>query len=182
MLCWRKYQGPELIVVRQKYIKNLLKTLVVVFLSGLFTIGYAENGSPQAPKAVLDKVEKLTLKKILNNNSDAVSYSKTQRCIDPRYIKHREILSDRFVLIELKEGRKFLIQLKHPCQGLRLSSTVMFQRQGMRFCKGDGIRARINTAGGISEWGGVCRVPGFEPVSASQVAMLREGLKTGRIE
>ena len=122
------------------------------------------------------------LLQILDQGPDSDKYSKTVNCINASRMRTHEVLSDRFVIIHLSDGMKYLIQFENRCAGLRPNSMIVFNRRSMRLCKNDELRAEMSSSGGAGVWSGPCRIPGFEPITDLQINLLKQGLETERIE
>ena len=122
-----------------------------------------------------------SLEDILAYESSDDDYKLTKRCIDRREVDDYDILSQRFIVVQMRrDEEKFLIQLPRKCVGMTKGALLSFdvRRSGtLRMCANDSIRASIGT-----EWGPPCRIPGFEPVNDVQLEQLTRGLYSGRVE
>ncbi len=122
-----------------------------------------------------------SLQEILDYEATQDDYSRTERCIDSRRIREYDVLSQRFILIQMRDkSEKYLVQLKRKCVGLAQGVTLRFDtRRGNlgQMCINDYVRADMS-----AEWGPPCRLPGFEPVNDVQLEQLIRGLKTQRVE
>ncbi|MCE2437419.1 MAG: hypothetical protein J4F97_05345, partial [Pseudomonadales bacterium] len=116
------------------------------------------------------------------DEEEEVDYPETENCINIKRMRSHEVLSDRFVVIHMAGGKRYLIQFEHSCAGLRPRSLIAFNRRGLRLCKNDELRAELSSSGGNTLWSGPCRIPGFEPVTEHQIDLLKSGLMTERVD
>lgn len=126
--------------------------------------------------------ESLTIEEILTEELTQSDYAENKRCIDARRIDEYSVLTDRTVIVEMKHGQKYLINLKRRCPGMKRGSVVVVQqRSNAVFCHGDTIRWRISDIG-PHQWGPECMVQGFTEISDHQIRLLKEGIVSGRVE
>lgn len=114
---------------------------------------------------------------LLNQGSDPDAYPGLERCIFTRDIRDTEILDDRHVVFELSRNRLYLVQFQYACHGLRRGGSMAYETRNGSLCRLDQLRA---FEPGLSIPYPPCSVPGFMPVEAEQVALLRESLKSQR--
>lgn len=132
-------------------------------------------------KAKEDESE-LTLEKILEMGVDEDSYKTSKTCIDQRRIRSYEVLNRRNLVLEMRDGTKYLITMKSNCHGMSRHATLSTQqRSSMGFCRGDTMRWG-NTEFGSITWSAPCWVDDFEPISDYQITRLKEAIKTGRVK
>lgn len=122
-----------------------------------------------------------TLEEILAYEASERDYQTTRRCLESRRIRDYDVLSDRFILVQMRDIKtKYLIQLDRKCAGMTKGATLRFDsRRGssLRVCTNDSVRANMAT-----DWGPPCRLPGFEPVNEVQLEQLKRGLVSERVE
>lgn len=122
-----------------------------------------------------------TLEDILAYEASEIDYRTTRRCLESRRIRDYDVLSDRFILVQMRDiETKYLIQLDRKCAGMTKGVTLRFDsRRGssLRVCTNDSVRANMAT-----DWGPPCRLPGFEPVNDVQLEQLKRGLVSERVE
>lgn len=122
-----------------------------------------------------------TLEEILAYEASEIDYRTTRRCLESRRIRDYDVLSDRFILVQMRDIKtKYLIQLDRKCAGMTKGATLRFDsRRGssLRVCTNDSVRANMAT-----DWGPPCRLPGFEPVNDVQLEQLKRGLVSERVE
>lgn len=124
----------------------------------------------------------LTLEKILEMGVDEDSYKSSKTCIDHRRIRSYEVLNRRNLVLEMRDGTKYLITTKSNCHGMSKHATLStHQRSSMGFCRGDTMRWG-NTEFGSMTWSAPCWVDEFEPISDYQITRLKEAIKTGRVK
>lgn len=137
---------------------------------------FVESDEKRSDNKVLE-----SLQDILDYESTDADYKLTNRCIDRRDVEDYDILSQRFVVVQMRNDKeKYLIQLSRKCIGLTKGALLSFdtRRSGtLRMCANDTIRASMGT-----EWGPPCRIPGFEPVNDVQLEQLTRGIYSGRVE
>lgn len=122
-----------------------------------------------------------TLEEILDYKASEIDYQTTRRCLESRRIRQYDVLSDRFILVQMRDIKtQYLIQLDRKCVGMTKGVTLRFDsRRGssLRVCTNDSVRANMAT-----DWGPPCRLPGFEPVNEVQLEQLKRGLVSERVE
>ena len=115
---------------------------------------------------------------ILNQASDSEGYGAMERCIPVRSIRSSQVLDERHIVFELPSRTYYLVQFQHKCPQLRRKSTIAYEPRGSQLCRLDYIHAIDNFRPG--PMGPPCSIPGFYEVTADQVALLRETLKSER--
>ena len=112
---------------------------------------------------------------------DAVEdYDTTESCIARSRISRTEILNERFVVFHLRGDEKYLVQFQHRCPGLRRNGTMRLETRSFRICSMDTIQGFYEMGIGRGSWGPSCMIPGFEPVTREQVAIIKEELRRPR--
>lgn len=112
---------------------------------------------------------------------DAVEdYDTAETCIPRSRISRTEILNDRFVVFHLRGDEKYLVQFRHRCPGLRRNGTMRLETRSFRLCAMDTIQGLYEIGIGRGTWGPSCMIPGFEPVTQEQVAIIKEELRRPR--
>ena len=108
---------------------------------------------------------------------DDADYSETKRCIISGRIDRTEVLSDRFIVFHLRGGKKYVVQFKHRCPGLRRNGVTRIERRSAQICANDTIQGRYGMGFDDQSWGPRCIIPRFEPVTEEQITFLEEALK-----
>ena len=112
---------------------------------------------------------------------DAVEeYDTTESCIPRSRISRTEILNERFVVFHLRGDEKYLVQFQHRCPGLRRNGTMRLETRSFRICSMDTVQGLYEIGIGRGTWGPSCMIPGFEPVTREQVAIIKEELRRPR--
>lgn len=115
---------------------------------------------------------------ILNEAPEQAEYGEMERCIQVRSIRSSDVLDDRHVVFELSSNRYYLVQFQHQCHQLRRNVTIAYEPRGSQLCRLDSLHAVNGMRPGTL--GPPCSIPGFHPVTAEQVALLKEALKAER--
>ena len=122
-----------------------------------------------------------TLEAILAYEANDFDYKTTRRCLESRRVRDYDVLSDRFILVQMRDlDTKYLIQFNRKCVGMTKGATLRFDSRrssSTRVCTNDSVRANMATG-----WGPSCRLPGFEPVNEVQLEQLKRGLVSDRVE
>lgn len=107
-------------------------------------------------------------------------YDTAENCIARSRISRTEILNERFVVFHLRGDEKYLVQFRHRCPGLRRNGTMRLETRSFRVCSMDTIQGSYEMGIGRWNWGPSCMIPGFEPVTQEQVAIIKEELRRPR--
>ena len=140
-------------------------------------------GKGPADEAVEEAPEERDLDAIIAEilDVDAVEdYDTTETCIPRSRISRTEILNERFVVFHLRGDEKYLVQFQHRCPGLRRNGTMRLETRSFRICSMDTIQGFYEMGIGRGTWGPSCMIPGFEPVTQEQVAIIKEELRRPR--
>ena len=132
-------------------------------------IGAADDASEREPD--VDAV----IAEILAGPDDG-DYGEPQRCIVSGRIDRTEVLSDRFIVFHLRGGKKYVVQFKRRCPGLRRNGLTRIERRSSHICANDTIQGLFGGLDG-GTWGPRCMIPQFEPVTEEQITFLEEALK-----
>lgn len=146
-------------------------------------VGADGADSEPGEDAVEEKPEERDLDAIIAEilDVDAVEeYDTTQNCIARSRISRTEILNERFVVFHLRGDEKYLVQFQHRCPGLRRNGTMRLETRSFRVCSMDTIQGFYEMGIGRGNWGPSCMIPGFEPVTQEQVAIIKEELRRPR--
>lgn len=136
-------------------------------------------GEGTAGEEVAERDLEAVIAEILN--PDAVEeYDTAESCITRSRISRTEILNERFVVFHLRGDEKYLIQFKHRCPGLRRNGVMRLETRSFRVCAMDTIQGSYEMGIGRHTWGPSCMIPGFEPVTGEQVAIIKEELRRSR--
>ena len=108
---------------------------------------------------------------------DDADYSEPERCIMSGRIDRTEVLSDRFIVFHLRGGKKYVVQFKHRCPGLRRNGVTRIERRSARICANDTIQGLFGVGLDDGAWGPRCMIPQFEPVTKEQITFIEETLK-----
>lgn len=122
------------------------------------------------------------IEKILLRDPTAEDYEATVKCVNRRQIRNVEVLSDRFILLDMQSKEKYLIQLKRRCMSIKKGEFIRIDSRTGRFCKGDSVRGVVGAVPGMTNYGPPCRVPGFEPINDVQLEQLKLGLASKTVE
>ena len=109
---------------------------------------------------------------------DESDYSATERCIVSGRIDRTEVLSDRFVVFHLRGGKKYVVQFKRRCPGLRRNGLTRIERRSSHICANDTIQGLYGIGLDDGTWGPRCILPRFEPVTEEQITFIEEALRT----
>ena len=126
----------------------------------------------------------LTLKSILIRSPSREDYDNSQNCISMSAMRHYDILSARFVAIEIRRTKEnLIIQFDKPCAGLQKNARLAFEMKtgSDRLCKNDSVTV-LPMSGSISEMAGSCSIPGFEKVNDIQLDQLKRGVASKLVE
>ena len=110
--------------------------------------------------------------------SDAEGASGTEECIARLRIDRTEVLNERFVVFHMRGAKKYLVQFRHRCPGLRRRGPIELESRSFQVCAMDSIRGHYGT-GITGMWGPRCLIPGFEPVTEAQIEFIEEALQDG---
>lgn len=108
---------------------------------------------------------------------DDAGYGEPKRCIVSGRIDRTQVLSDRLIVFHLRGGKKYVVQFKRRCPGLRRNGVTRVERRSMQICANDTIQGLYDLGVGGS-WGPRCVIPQFEPVTEEQVAFIEETLNS----
>ena len=101
------------------------------------------------------------------------------RCVMPIRIRETEILGDRHIVFHMKGNGMYLVEFARPCQGLSRNSSFRIEVKGSGYCKFDTIQPLSLAGRGSGFWGPRCAIPGFKPITESQVDALKGVLEEG---
>ena len=152
----------------------------------LCAAGQAEEAGEEAPPeeaAPTESAEERDLDAVIAGILDVESveeYDVAERCIARSRISRTEILNERFVVFHLRGDEKYLVQFRHRCPGLRRNGTMRLETRSFRVCSMDTIQGLFEMGVGRGTWGPSCMIPSFEPVTAEQVAIIKEELRRPR--
>jgi len=147
---------------------------VAVFTSLLLAVPLAAQ-EPQA-ESQADAEAPLDVETILSTPSEESSYGEAPRCISTTRIRGSEVLDGRHIVFRMSQDEYYLVQFENRCPMLERNSTIVYETQGSRLCQLDPIRA-VSGLGATAQIGPICMIPGFQPVTKEQVALIRESLK-----
>lgn len=115
---------------------------------------------------------------ILNQTPDAESYGSLEKCIPARSIRRTEVLDDQHIVFELPSKKYYLVQFERACHMMRPDSTIIYEPRGSQLCRMDFVR--VYDSFSPASIGPPCSIPGFYPVTAEQIVLLKETLKAKR--
>lgn len=142
-----------------------------------------EQPSEEGDSEAETPIEELSaIELILMRDPTDEDYEATVKCVNKRRIRNVEVLSDRFVLLEMQTKDKYLIQLKRRCNSIKRGEFIRIDSRTGRFCRGDSVRGTLAEFPGVTDWGAPCRVPGFEPINDVQLEQLKLGLASKTVE
>lgn len=166
-----------------RFAKNL--SITVIFVCSLAFVSLSRGD--EAEKTKPDQSENdtsLTFAAILESTPNSKEYQDKKHCISKNAIRDSEVLSKRHIVFTMRGSKreKLLVQFGRHCFGLTRNAVINLEsRSSSRFCVGDYLRTEVFEFGRRS-WGPRCTVPSFEPISDYQVDLLRDALRTGRVE
>jgi len=180
--------GSMLLVRFVSGVRQLCPTFVLLsaFLAGLFLSATAsaaqmssdEKGEEQASSS--DSVEAgPTLEQILNQDPQKEDYVEERNCLSVHRIRTVKVLDDQHVVFETRRGKRYLVQFKHRCFGLKANRPISYEVNSSQVCKFDSIRG-LENFGGRLQPGQRCQIPGFQSISEEQVVSLKENLKSAK--
>ena len=121
----------------------------------------------------------LTLEEILNQDPQKEDYVEERNCISAHRIRNVKVLDEHHVIFNMRRNKRYLVQFKHRCFGLKPNQPVSYEVNSSQVCKFDSIQGLENFAGRLQA-GQRCRISGFQSISEEQVAVLKETLKNDR--
>ena len=81
----------------------------------------------------------------------------------------------------MRGDKKYVVQFKRRCPGLRRNGLTRQERRSIHLCAQDTIQGLYDISmAGVESWGPRCLLPYFEPITAEQVAFIKEALKSRR--
>ena len=161
---------------------QLLRVFAILSVLSAHTISVVAEEVSE-PQQIASNVES-PLEMLLASKPTSREYKETQDCITKSRIRDHEILNQRLVVLTMRgrERSKLLIQFNRSCHGLGPKVLINMESRGSsRLCSGDWIRTEVFEFGQRS-WGPRCPIPGFEPITDHQLALLREALVNGRVK
>ena len=170
--------GPKLLVV---LISSLWVSPVAMAEVNANTNGQGESRTTSDDAAV-DNGEadpELTLEEILNQDPQKEDYVEERNCISAHRIRNVKVLDEHHVIFNMRRNKRYLVQFKHRCFGLKPNQPVSYEVNSSQVCKFDSIQGLENFAGRLQA-GQRCRISGFQSISEEQVAVLKETLKNDR--
>ena len=180
--------GSMLLVRFVSGVRQLCLTFVLLsaFLAGLFLSATAsaaqmssdEKGEEQASSS--DSAEAgPTLEQILNQDPQKEDYVEERNCLSVHRIRTVKVLDDQHVVFETRRGKRYLVQFKHRCFGLKANRPISYEVNSSQVCKFDSIRG-LENFGGRLQPGQRCQIPGFQSISEEQVVSLKKNLKSAK--
>ncbi len=121
----------------------------------------------------------LTLEEILNQDPQKEDYVEERNCISAHRIRNVKVLDEHHVIFNMRRNKRYLVQFKHRCFGLKPNQPVSYEVNSSQVCKFDSIQGLENFAGRLQA-GQRCRISRFQSISEEQVAVLKETLKNDR--
>ena len=110
--------------------------------------------------------------------NEAEGAATTKQCIARLRIDRTEVLNERFIVFHMRAGKKYLVQFRNRCPGLRRRGVIELESRSFQVCAMDSVRGRYGVGiGGM--WGPRCLIPGFEPVTEAQIEFIEEALRDG---
>lgn len=115
---------------------------------------------------------------ILSRPAGEAEGATAKQCIARLRIDRTEVLNERFVVFHMRAGKKYLVQFRNRCPGLRRRGVIELESRSFQVCAMDSVRGRYGVGiGGM--WGPRCLIPGFEPVTEAQIEFIEEALRDG---
>ena len=110
--------------------------------------------------------------------NEAEGAATAKQCIARLRIDRTEVLNERFIVFHMRAGKKYLVQFRNRCPGLRRRGVIELESRSFQVCAMDSVRGRYGVGiGGM--WGPRCLIPGFEPVTEAQIEFIEEALRDG---
>lgn len=110
--------------------------------------------------------------------SDVDGAPATEECIARLRIDRTQVLNERFVVFHMRGAKKYLVQFRHRCPGLRRRGAIELESRSFQVCAMDSIRGHYGV-GITGMWGPRCLIPGFQPVTEAQIEFIEEALQDG---
>ena len=110
-------------------------------------------------------------------SSQAIEPVETVECIRTSRIRNLSILDSSHLVVKLRRSR-YLATMHRKCPMLRPNRPVAFNSDNSRLCVGDAVRPLIEHGLGAFDYGPPCGIRRMEPITAEQVALLRNVLVT----
>lgn len=167
----------------QSFTARSLALLCVVMLA--FAASADERGAPNLRKAETMAPEtKFSLTSLLSTKPNPNDYRDRKQCISKNAIRNHEVLSKRHIVFTMrgKAREKYLVQFGRHCFGLHKKALLNVESRGSsRLCVGDSVRTEV-VEFGRRGWGPRCTIPRFESITDYQVELLKDALRSGRVE
>ena len=175
---------------RSSATRSLLIVLVVLFNSFWLTPlaiadmdarsqGEKSTSGDEASISNSDIKHELTLEEILNQDPQKEDYVEERNCISAHRIRNVKVLDEHHVVFNMRRNKRYLVQFKHRCFGLKPNKPISYEVNFSQVCKSDSIQG-LETFAGRLQPGQRCRIPGFQSISEEQVTVLKETLKNNR--
>ena len=173
------------------FVMRFVPILLAVLISNLWVspLAMAEaNAQPQkenptsaddASVSNSDVDLELTLEEILNQDPQKEDYVEERNCISTHRIRNVKVLDEHHVVFNMRRNKRYLVQFKHRCFGLKPNQPVSYEVNSSQVCKFDSIQGLEDFAGRLQA-GQRCRISGFQSISEEQVTVLKETLKNDR--
>ncbi len=190
----RNPQGEKAKFIRAWASRNLPLLLAVLinslWLTSLVTplamadssaTSQSENrtSSSEASISNSDAKPEPTLEQILNHDPQKEDYVEERNCISAHRIRNVKVLDEHHVVFNMRRNKRYLVQFKHRCFGLKPNQPVSYEVSASQVCKFDAIQGLEDFAGRLQA-GQRCRISGFQSISEEQLAVLKETLKNDR--
>ena len=105
-----------------------------------------EKGEEQASSS--DSAEAgPTLEQILNQDPQKEDYVEERNCISAHRIRNVKVLDEHHVVFNMRRGKRYLVQFKHRCFGLKPNQPISYEVNSSQVCKFDSIQGLENFAG-----------------------------------
>lgn len=165
-------------------VRQLCLTFVLLsaFLAGLSlsaTASAAQVSSEEQASSSDSAEAGPTLEQILNQDPQKEDYVEERNCLSVHRIRTVKVLDDQHVVFETRRGKRYLVQFKHRCFGLKANRPISYEVNSSQVCKFDSIRG-LENFGGRLQPGQRCQIPGFQSISEEQVVLLKENLKSAK--
>ena len=102
----------------------------------------------------------LTLEEILNQDPQKEDYVEERNCISAHRIRNVKVLDEHHVIFNMRRNKRYLVQFKHRCFGLKPNQPVSYEVNSSQVCKFDSIQGLENFAGRLQA-GQRCRISGI---------------------
>ena len=132
------------------FVSTLALLLMPVF-------GFAQTDNPGAP----------------STETSSANQEDSKNCVYARDVRDVEIINEQTILFRGSHNRFWVNNLAATCVGARKSMGLVLNQHGSQICAQDRIKATDFSSYGVATH---CRLGKFQPILATQVALLKTEL------